>query len=52
MTGESSEQPRTIGGLDSIAETDTELDEEVSEAAHGFTDETTTEDEAPDIQGV
>lgn len=51
LTGEGQE-PKTIGGLDSIAETDTELDEEVSEAAQaGYTDETTTEDEAPEIQG-
>lgn len=40
-----------MGGLDSIAETDTELDEEVSEVAQAYTDETTTEDEAPDLQG-
>lgn len=37
--------------MDSIAETDTEIDEEVSEVAPGYTDETTTEDEAPEIQG-
>lgn len=49
LTGESSDNNRTVGGLDSIAETDTEVDEEISEAAHGLTDDTTTEDEAPDI---
>lgn len=53
LTGETTET-KTFGALDSIAETDTEQDgeqeEEISETAHGFTDDTTTEDEAPELQ--